>query len=105
MADINDIVEEDRFERFYVLRGHKGARAIEMVYDGHRVVFDESSRSRSLVKAKLVLRAYKANAYYSKGLHPPVDRWATLRPVFAETRDEELRALAAISRMRIRGQS
>lgn len=99
MTDINEIVEECAVERFYVLRGHKGARAIELVYDGHRAVFNESTRARSLVKAKLALKAYKAfhgldNPFW------PSQRWATLTPVFAETRDAELRALAEIDRVR-----
>ena len=100
MPDIHDVVEESAIDRFYVYRGHKGARAIELVYDGCRVVINESSRSHSLVTAKLVLRAYKASEYYSKGRHPPFDRWATLTPVFAETREEELRLLLSIDRLR-----
>jgi hypothetical protein len=59
MPDINDIVEQDNIERFYVFRGHKGARAIELVYDGHREVFNEPTNAQSLVKAKLALRALR----------------------------------------------
>ena len=101
MTGINDIVEEDRHELYYIFKGPKGARAIELVYDElPRIVFNERSKSRSIEKAKLALRAYKAAVYYSKGRYPPADRWATLSPVFADTREEELRMLREIDRMR-----
>lgn len=98
MIDINDIVEQCSRERFYVFRGHKDATAIELVYDGHRAVFDEGTKAASLIAAKTVLRAYKA----LHGLDGfwPAHRWATMTPVFAETRDAELRALAEIDRVR-----
>jgi len=99
MTDINDIVEECSVERFYVFRGHKGARAIELVYDRHRTVFGESTRARSLVKAKLALRAYRA-LHGHDGLFWPSVQWATLTPVFAETREAELRAVLAIDAWR-----
>jgi hypothetical protein len=71
------------------------------VYDGHREVFNEPTKAQSLVKAKLALRAYKVIKYHDRGLLAPLDRWASLTPVFAETREEELRGLAGIALMRI----
>lgn len=100
MTDINDIVEESARDRFYVFRGHKGATAIELCYDGMRVVYDEGSRAKSLVKAKLGLYAYKVFAYHSRGMLPPLDRYATFTPVFAATRDAELRELARLDLVR-----
>jgi len=94
MPDINDIIEESASERFYVFRGHNGANAIELCYDSGRWVFDEPTREQSLVKAKLFLRAYKA-CHGLDGFWPDY-RFATMIPVFAETRDAELRALAQI---------
>ena len=98
MTDINEIVEEDSVERFYVFRGHAAATAIELVYDGHRAVFDEGTRERSLVKAKLALKLYKV--VNGLGGFWPSERWATMTPVFAETREVELRAIAEIDRVR-----
>lgn len=98
MTDINDIVEQCSRERFYVFRGHKDAAAIELVYDGHRAVFDAGTKARSLVAAKAALRAYKA-LHGPDGFWPS-ERWATMTPVVAETRDAELRALAEIDRVR-----
>lgn len=98
MTNINDLVEENAAERFYVYRGHKGARAIELVYYGHRWVFDEGSKARSLVAAKTALRIYKA-IHGLDGFWPS-HRWATLTPVKAKTRDAELRALAEADRVR-----
>jgi transposase len=98
MIDINDIVEECASERFYVFRGHAGATAIELVYDGHRAVFNTGSKSRSLIAAKTALRAYKA-LHGLDGFWPS-ERWATMTPVFAETRDAELAVLAEIDRVR-----
>lgn len=98
MTDINDIVEENAAERFYVYRGHGGARAIELVYHGHRAVFNEGSKARSLIAAKTALRIYKA-LHGLDGFWPS-SRWATLTPVNAKTRDAELRALAQIDAVR-----
>lgn len=98
MTDISDIVEESTTERFYVFRGHQGATAIELVYCGNRAVFDAGTRARSLVTAKLALKAYRA-LHGLDGFWPS-HRWATMTPVFAETRNAELRALAEIDRVR-----
>lgn len=98
MPNINDIVEESAAERFYVYRGPRGARAIELVYHGHRAVFDEGSKARSLLAAKTALRIYKA-LHGLDGFWPS-QRWATLTPVNAKTRDAELRTLAEMDRVR-----
>jgi hypothetical protein len=99
MPDINDIVEESAIDRFYVFRGHRDARAIELVYDGNRWVFDEPTKEQSLVKAKLALRAYRA-FHGLDGQFWPDYRYATMTPVFAETRDAELRVIAEIDAVR-----
>jgi hypothetical protein len=99
MPHINDIVEESAAENFYVFRGPKGARAIELVYHGHRWVFNETSKARSLIAAKTALRVYKA-VHGLDNPFAPSHRWATMTPVFAATRDAELRVLAEIDRVR-----
>src|SRR5688500_5714034 len=93
---MNEVVTEDRTEGYYILKGANGARAIELVYDGHRAVINDGSRARSIERAKHVLRAYKLRTYFSKGKQPPVGQWATLCPVHAATREQELRALRAL---------
>jgi hypothetical protein len=99
MIDVNEIVEEDSRERFYVFRGHRDARAIELCYDGRRWIFDEPTKEQSLIKAKLALRAYRA-FHGLDGQFWPDYRYATLTPVFAETRDAELRVIAEIDAVR-----
>jgi hypothetical protein len=98
MTNVNDIVEESAAERFYVYRGQPGARAVELVYHGHRWVFNEGTKAASLVAATTALRLYKA-VHGLDGFWPP-NRWATMTPVVAETRDAELLALAEMDRLR-----
>lgn len=77
----------------------EGASAIELVYDGNRWVIDEPTKEQSLVKAKLALKAYRA-FHGLDGQFWPDYRYATLAPVFAATRDAELRTIAEIDAVR-----
>lgn len=80
MTNINDLVEENAAERFYVYRGHKGATAVRVIYLDNDWVFDEATQEQSLAKAKQALRAYRA-AHGLDGQFWPDERWATIAPV------------------------
>lgn len=76
----NDVIEENATDRFYVLRGHAGTTAVQVIYLDNNWIFDEPTKEQSLAKAKLAVRMYRA-AHGLDNPFAPDHRWATIAPV------------------------
>lgn len=74
------VVQEYHDEQVRVLEGSLSALAVHVIYDGHDVFIEGTSRANAIRQGRTWVHTYKLFTYRAKGIQPP-DEWATIRPI------------------------